>query len=259
MEEFHIGPRLPVIKRATLREMDSHGRLVVDADLTYAGGFHTSLLVVVAIKKPLAVLASPLRRFSRKSTDGPAQEDCFLIPVRVSAHVNSVAGTFRFLANAPPAESFWIGFAEDPEADIDVTYEVGAGRQVTHRHLPKIAQLAELGLRRAIRELFVHPNMDDVPFPKVGQKEKVDAYLRRREQEARDAAQDSPGASKGTGGDDNGLADVAAADPDDVDAALKDAFEGSGSSLSSGAIEASIDSLMARHIRRTDSKEKKDA
>eukprot|EP00727_Mastigamoeba_balamuthi_P010723 m51a1_g6273 hypothetical protein (611) ;mRNA; f:148876-151057 len=175
VRDFDIGPHLPRVADARLVALGPRGELEIDADVDYAGGFALALECAVAVGIPMTSkqLACPLT-------------------LRVRAGAGSAR--LRLAMHAPPARCLWFGFHAVPDAGVELSTQIGSAAGA-HAQLslaalpPRVVETIVAKLRAEIRELFVLPNMEDIPIPDPARRaRKRAARLAAAELAAADAA-----------------------------------------------------------------------
>ncbi len=167
LRDVSPGDALPVLSNARLHSLSASGELSMGVDVEYGGGFG----VRVATEVHLAGTdGAPGARASWLSSALSVVRAAALpagaalsVPVELGVRVRRLAGRLELRIKAPPSDRLWLGFHGMPAVELDVAPLV---LHATQRVSWSVVHAAVMrGVRDALLEFAVLPNMEDVALP----------------------------------------------------------------------------------------------
>lgn len=167
MTRFSIGPNVPYLLSLKLTELGPLGELTMDSEISYAGGLSVEIECIVTIQIPIT-------------------HKQITVPLAVSARLGNFVGAARIRILPPPATRVWLGLHQEPKYDMtfDTTLKTHTSVSIMSV-IPSIGTMVEQLIRKEIIELYVLPNMDSVPLPKLTKVHKAQERFFNLEREER--------------------------------------------------------------------------
>jgi len=145
LTELVFGPNLPIVHEVQLLYIKPWGETALDASISYVGGFHVVIEVVIDMKVPALGNVT--------------------VPASLSVTVKSLSGKVHFLTHGPPSDRFWLGFYEEPKVELAIDTRIGSKHPL--HNLPKLPDIIVYKLKKELIKMMVLPEMDDWPLPKI--------------------------------------------------------------------------------------------
>lgn len=167
MTRFSIGPNVPYLLSLKLTELGPLGELTMDSEISYAGGLSVEIECIVTIQIPIT-------------------HKQITVPLAVSARLGNFVGAVRIKILPPPATRVWLGLHQEPKYDMtfDTTLKTHTSVSIMSM-IPSIGTMVEQLIRKEIIEMYVLPNMDSVPLPKLTKVHKAQERFFNLEREER--------------------------------------------------------------------------
>ena len=167
MTRFSIGPNVPYLLSLKLTELGPLGELTMDSEISYAGGLSVEIECIVTIQIPIT-------------------HKQITVPLAVSARLGNFVGAARIKILPPPATRVWLGLHQEPKYDMtfDTTLKTHTSVSIMSV-IPSIGTMVEQLIRKEITEMYVLPNMDSVPLPKLTKVHKAQERFFNLEREER--------------------------------------------------------------------------
>jgi hypothetical protein len=150
LDALDVGGEIPLISNVSDPTPSTCGDTEFDFDVLYRGGF--------ALKIRFAVWYREIR-----------------VPdIIFSIKVLELAGRMRFVVGPPPTKKFWLGCPRPPQLRLDFTQEVASHDGILNavlKLLPDMSQIASNVVTSLFFEDMVFPNLDDFPWPVLGQED----------------------------------------------------------------------------------------
>ncbi|KAG5484518.1 hypothetical protein LSCM1_07893 [Leishmania martiniquensis] len=147
LDALDVGGEIPLISNVSEPASSKCGDTEFDFDVLYRGG--------LALKIRFSVLYRDIR-----------------VPdIIFSIKVLELAGRMRFVVGPPPTRKFWLGGPQPPQLRLDFTQEVASHDGILNavlRLLPDMSKIASNVVTVMLFEDMVLPNMDDFPWPVLG-------------------------------------------------------------------------------------------
>ncbi|KPI87570.1 hypothetical protein ABL78_3367 [Leptomonas seymouri] len=154
LDALDVGGEIPLIGNVSDPTPSPCGDTEFDFDVLYRGGF--------AIKIRFAICYRDIR-----------------VPdIVFSIKILELAGRMRFVVGPPPTKKFWLGCPRPPQLRLHFTQEVASHDGILNavlKLLPDMSQVASNVVTSLFFEDMVFPNLDDFPWPVLGEDDSDDS------------------------------------------------------------------------------------
>ncbi|KAG5483652.1 hypothetical protein CUR178_08319 [Leishmania enriettii] len=147
LDALDVGGEIPLISNVSQPASSKCGDTEFDFDVLYRGG--------LALKIRFSIL----------------YRDIHVPDIIFSIKVLELAGRMRFIVGPPPTRKFWLGGPQPPQLRLEFTQEVASHDGILNavlRLLPDMSKIVSNIVKVMLFEDMIFPNMDDFPWPVLG-------------------------------------------------------------------------------------------
>ncbi|KAF8419728.1 hypothetical protein EV426DRAFT_270502 [Tirmania nivea] len=141
IQKVDVGESAPFITNPKLRELMVNGETIVEANVSYAGGFNIEIFTTARVDLGT--------RFKAREVD-----------LRLAAVLKKLEGKILVRIKPPPSNRIWVSFETMPKMELNIE-PIISQRSITYG---PILRLIENRVREVIEETLVYPHFDDLPF-----------------------------------------------------------------------------------------------
>lgn len=141
IQKVDVGESAPFITNPKLRELNVNGETIVEANVSYTGGFNIEIFTAARVDLGT--------RFKTREVD-----------LRLAAVLKRLEGKILVRIKPPPSNRIWVAFETMPKMELSIE-PIISQRSITYG---PILRLIENRVREVIEETLVYPHFDDLPF-----------------------------------------------------------------------------------------------